>query len=184
MAVVKSEKRVMAYSGIENLFTPDVFFNLLGWTDRECHTERAIYAISDFHYSAGEGLSSILGTEKFGNITRAVVSIGILSLARFYGIADKQIERIVKDSDGKGFELLKKEIEGICSCKNIQMVKVKEELMNIVNLYGSNRYNNVLCIMLQAVAENKENKKIIMFLGDIFLDKLEKCARIIFRKNP
>ena len=174
MATVKSEKRVATYHGIENLFTPDVFFNLMGWTDRECHTEKARYTISDFHYATGERLSSILGTEKFGNITRAVMSLGMLSLAKFYNIADKQIEKIIKESDGKGFELLKKEIESICSCKNIHIPRIKKELMDIVNLYGSNRYNNVLCLMLHTSAENMENKKTIKINTSQFKSACEK----------
>ena len=72
MATVKSEKRVATYHGIENLFTPDVFFNLMGWTDKECHTEKAHYSISNFHYAVSEKLSSIFGTEKFSNITKAI----------------------------------------------------------------------------------------------------------------
>ena len=174
MATVKSEKRVSIYHNIENLFTPDVFFNLMGWTDRECHTEKARYTISDFHYTIGERLSSILGTEKFGNITRAVVSLGMLSLAKFYGIADKQIEKILKDSDGKGFELLKKEIEYICSCKNVHICKIKKELTDIVNLYGNNKYGNVLGMMLCIRAENTENKKIIKLNTSQFKSICEK----------
>lgn len=174
MATVKSEKRVATYHGIENLFTPDVFFNLMGWTDKECHTEKARYTISDFHYATGERLSSIFGTEKFGNITRAIMSLGMLSLAKFYGIADKQIEKIIKDSDGKGFELLKKEIEYICSCKNIHMTKIKEELMNIIDLYGNNRYNGVLCTMLRTNIKDVESKKIIKINTSQFNSLCEK----------
>lgn len=174
MATVKSERRVATYHGIENLFTPDVFFNLMGWTDRECHTEKARYTISDFHYATGERLSSILGTEKFGNITRAIVSLGMMSLARFYNIADKQIEKIIKESEGKGFELLKKEIEYICSCKNIHIPKIKKELIDVVDLYGNNKYNNVLRTMLQINTENTENKKIIKINTSQFKSVCEK----------
>lgn len=161
MATVKSEKRVATYHGIENLFTPDVFFNLMGWTDRECHTERVRYSISDFHYAAGERLSSVLGTEKFGNITRAVMGLGMMALAKFYNIAEKQIDKIIKESNGKGYELLKKEIEYICSCKNIHTDKLKDELIKIVDVYGDNKYNNILCTMLQTSIKNSENKKTV-----------------------
>lgn len=174
MATVKSEKRVATYHNIENLFTPDVFFNLMGWTDRECHTEKARYTISDFHYATGERLSSILGTEKFGNITRAVMSLGMLSLAKFYNVADKQIEKIVKESEGKGFELLKKEIEYICSCKNMHTTQIKKELMDIIDLYGGNKYNNVLRTMLQASIGNMENKKMIKINVSQFKSACEK----------
>jgi len=97
VATVKSEKRVSTYHGIENLFTPDVFFNLMGWTDKECHTEKAHYSISNFHYVVSEKLSAIFGTEKFSNITKAITSFGVLSLAKFYGIMDEQVEKIIED---------------------------------------------------------------------------------------
>ena len=174
MATVKSEKRVSTYHGIENLFTPDVFFNLMGWTDRECHTERIRYSVSDFHYAAGERLSSVLGTEKFGNITRAIMSLGMMSLAKFYNIADKQINKIVRESDGKGFELLKKEIEYVCSCKNIQATKIKDELVDVTNMYGDNKYNNVLCMMLHTNIKNTENKKIVKINTSQFRSVCEK----------
>jgi len=163
VATVKSEKRVSTYHGIENLFTPDVFFNLMGWTDRECHTERIRYAISNFHYAAGEKLSFIFGTEKFGNITRAITSLGVLSLARFHNITNEQIEKIIEDSKGKGFELLKKEIEYICSCRNIHADKIKEKLTDITSLYGGNKYNNILRTMLNMNANDSdmENRKTI-----------------------
>lgn len=162
MATVKSEKRVAAYHGIENLFTPDVFFNLMGWTDKECHTERARYAISDYHYAMGEKLSFVFGTEKFSNITRAITSLGILSLARYRNIADEQIEKIIYVSNGKGYELLKREIEYICSCRNIQMTRTKEKLIDIVKLYGNNKYGNILGLMLAYNNRDEvENRKTV-----------------------
>ena len=162
MATVKSEKRVATYHGIENLFSPDVFFNLMGWTDRECHTERARYSVSDYHYAMGEKLSFIFGTEKFGNITRAITSFGVLSLAKYHNIAGEQIEKIIYVSDGKGYELLKKEIEYICSCRNIQMNKIKEKLIDVVKLYGNNRYGNILGSMLSYNNSKEiENRKTV-----------------------
>lgn len=162
MTIIKSEKRITAYHEIENLFTPDVFFNLMGWTDKEYHTERARYAISDYHYAMGEKLSFIFGTEKFGNITRAITSLGVLSLAKYYNIAEEQIEKTICTSDGKGYELLKKEIEYICSCKNIQTGKIKEKLIDIAKLYGNNKYSDILSFML-AYDNSKEieNRKTV-----------------------
>lgn len=160
MATVKSEKRVATYHGIENLFTPDVFFNLMGWTDKKCHTEKAWFAVSNFHYVTAERLSFIFGTEKFGNITRAITSFGMLSLAKFYEIATEQIEKIIEDSGEKGFELFKKEIEYICSCGEVNQSKTKKKLTSIVELYGNNKYNNVLRLVLNINNNNdaKNNK--------------------------
>ena len=169
MTTVKSEKRVATYHGIENLFTPDVFFNLMGWTDRECHTEKARYSISNFHYAVSEKLSSVFGTEKFSNITKAITSFGVLSLAKFYNVMDEQVEKIIEDSYDRGFELLKKELEYICSCKNVKSSKTKERLLNVAKLYGNNKYSNVLRLILNTDVDNhSENKKIINIGNESF----------------
>lgn len=169
MATVKSEKRVTTYHGIENLFAPDVFFNLMGWTDRKCHTEKAWFAVSNFHYVTAERLSFLFGTEKFGNITRAITSFGMLSLAKFYGIATEQTEKIIEDSGEKGFELFKKEIEYICSCGEINQSKTKKKLTNITELYGNNKYNKVLQLMLNMDNNNDaKNNKTVLIDNDQF----------------
>lgn len=167
MATVKSEKRVSTYNGIENLLTPDVFFNLMGWTDRECHTEKARYSISSFHYAVSEKLSCVFGTEKFSNITKAITSFGALSLAKFYNITDEQIEKIIEDSKDKGFELFKKEIEYVCSCRNVKSDKIKERLSKVAQLYGNNKYGNILRLILNIDIENKteNNKKVNIDVG-------------------
>ena len=175
MATVKSEKRVATYHGIENLSTPDVFFNLMGWTDKECHTEKAHYSISNFHYAVSEKLSSVFGTEKFSNITRAITSLGVLSLAKFYNVMDEQVEKIIEDSNDKGFELLKKEIEYVCSCKNIKSNKTKERLLNIAGLYGNNKYGNILKAMLNIDIDNSlKNNKIMKVDTESFKSICEK----------
>ena len=88
---------------------------------------------------------------------------------------DEQVEKIIEDSRDRGFELLKKEIEFVCSCENIKSGKTKDRLLNITELYGNNKYSNVLRLIINTEMENHlKNSKIMKVDNEAFRSICEK----------
>ncbi len=133
------------YEGIEDLVTPELFFDLMGWQDSK-HGEHPIkYRISTFHYLLCEKLTSVLGVSMYA-LSRGLISLGEIALAKTHGLCEGQVKTVEVDCAGSRKEHNVKLVKG--ALKGIEHVmgskRAVTDLSHIALKYGRNKYAKLL----------------------------------------
>ncbi len=145
------------YKGIEELVSPEMFFDLVGWDGGNSKTSKINFYVNEKIYIISEKLLSVINMKKYG-LAKGAISIGAIGLAKKNKLRDGHTTRIIRESNHargkytteKLFELF----DGINSVRHHSLAMQK--LKAVINKYGSNKYN----LMLAAeIGENPSKTK-------------------------
>jgi hypothetical protein len=133
------------YIGIEDLVTPELPFDLMGWQDNKYGEHPIKYRISYFHYLLCEKLTSVFGVSMYA-LSRGLISLGEIALAKKYGLCEGQVKTVEIACTGSRKEhnrkLLNVALKGIelVMCSKRAMV----ELTGMSLKYNHNKYIKML----------------------------------------
>ncbi len=136
MATIKAKTKI---GGIEEIFGPEVFFGLLGWTDRKFEKTLIRFNVSDTQNFVLETLSiGIHNGESSNDVARAILSLGtiveMVQKARQPRIIN-EISNAVRYSLGSD---IKKKAEKIINELNLNSSKVQDDLKRMIGQHGDN----------------------------------------------
>ncbi len=81
------------YEGIEDLVTPELFFDLMGWNDNKFGEIVIKYRISTFHYLLSVKLESFFGVSMYA-LSGGLISLGEIALAKRHGLCEGQVKTV------------------------------------------------------------------------------------------
>ncbi len=143
------------YKGIEELVSPEMFFNLVGWDGDNSKASKINFYVNEKVYIISEKLLSVINMQKYG-LAKGSISIGAIGLAKKNKLRDGQTTRIIKESNHARGKYTKEKLfelfDGINSVRRHSLAMQK--LKAVINKYGSNKYN----LMLAAEIGEKPNK--------------------------
>jgi hypothetical protein len=148
------------YEGIENLVTPELFFDLMGWPDSEFREELIKYRISPFHQLQSERLASLFGVSMY-TFSRGSISLGEIALAKNHGLSEGQIMTVESACAGSrkthSEVLMHKALSGIQKVWHNE--KAMSSLKQLSMKYNGNKYINMLPIICKEdiglISQNK-----------------------------
>lgn len=142
------------YLGIEDLVTPELFFDLMGWQDSKFGEHALKYRISIYHYVLCERLTSVFGVSMYA-LSRGLISLGVIALAKKHGLCEGQIGTIEVACNGSRKEhnvkIVKESLKGIESVMNSKRAITK--LKHMALKYRHNKYTKLLPATLGEVTE-------------------------------
>ncbi len=104
------------YEGIENLVTPELFFDLMGWKDDKHGVDPIGYTISFYHHLVSEKIATALGVSEYV-LSKGFTSLGVLALAKTHGLCRGQVKTVEYSCEGSrkanSKEMLKKASKGL-----------------------------------------------------------------------
>ncbi len=139
------------YKGIENLVTPEQFFDLMGWQDNKFGEHIIKYRISLSHYLLSEKLKSAFGVSMYA-LSKGLISLGVIALAKTHKSCEGQIKSVEVACDGSrkahNAKLLRYALRGIEFVMSSN--RAVSALKRLALKYNGNKYTNLLPAILGA----------------------------------
>lgn len=148
------------YEGIEDLVTPELFFDLIGWSDSEFPDEVIKYRISPFHQLQSERLASLFGVSMY-IFSGGSISLGEIALAKNHGLCEGQIKTVETACAGSrkahSEALMHKALSGIQKVWHNE--KAMSSFKRLSRRHNGNKYINMLPIICKEdtglISQNK-----------------------------
>ncbi len=149
MATIKAKTKI---GGIEEIFGPEVFFGLLGWTDKKFDNEVIRFKISEKQSYVLERLGNGIYTGRISDVARAAVGLGVLIEAYQKGREPIIMKKIlmstrIGDSVEKHTEKI---IDRIITHLNFSSDEVLNDLKNMICRHGDNELGRYLWSKIQS----------------------------------
>jgi len=138
-------KPAVIYDGIENLASPEMLFDLVGWDGGNRKMDKVNFYITDEHHVMSEKLNPIVNLQRYG-FAKGAICVGTIALGRKHKIREGQITRIIRESEHSRIKYMREKlfelIDGINSVR--QFPVAMQKLRKTINKYGSNKYSLML----------------------------------------
>lgn len=136
MATIKAKTKI---GGIEDLFSPEIFFGLLGWTDRKFSKELIRFKISDTQHFVLETLGGgIYCGDNINDVARAALCLGTIIEVTQKARQPRIVREVLSAVKLRLGSNLKARATRIIDELNFDSAKVQEDLKMMLEQHGDN----------------------------------------------
>ncbi len=149
MGTIQAKTKI---GGIEEIYGSEIFFGLLGWTDKGFESHRIRFNISAQQNNALESISAGIHAGSITNVARAALGLGVLvetyQKGRHIDIVDGIIRDIkINHSMGENAERI---ADKLILNFNFSSDKMLDELKGIIERCGNNRLGRYIWSRVQS----------------------------------